>query len=129
MQIEDSKDLSKEVITHSNSNYSNYEYNNNSDINIISTDSYFNEKIKTLLIYCFIIYNDQKYILRIIVDNNFNITFDTLDINSMITNPQVNKGKIFVNNYIDEGILVIPNDIIINFNYNNDRYLILIYLL
>jgi hypothetical protein len=120
-QIEDSKDLSKEFITHLNSNYSNYEYNNNSDINIISTDSYFNEKIKTLLIYCFIIYNDQKYILRIIVDNNFNITFDTLDINSMITNPQVNKGKIFVNNYIDEGILVIPNDIIINFNYNNDQ--------
>ena len=120
-QIEDSKDLSKEVITHLNSNYSNYEYNNNSDINVISTDSYFNEKIKTLLIYCFIIFNDQKYILRIIVDNNFNITFDTLDINSMITNPQVNKGKIFVNNYIDEGILVIPNDIIINFNYNNDQ--------
>ena len=120
-QIENTKDLSKEIISHLNSTYKNLENTNIPGVNIISADSYFNEKTKTLLIYCFIIYNEQKYILRILVDNNFNITFDTLDINSMVTNPQTNKGKIFVNNYNDEGILVIPNDIIINFNYNNEQ--------
>ena len=120
-QIENFKDLSKEIISHLNSIYKNPDNTSNTSINIISTDSYFNEKIKTLFIYCFIIYNNQKYILRIIVDNNFNITFDTLDINSMVINPQANKGQIIVNNYNDEGILVIPNDIIINFNYSNEQ--------
>ena len=120
-QIENWKDLSKEIITHLNSVSKNTFGANNSDINVISTDSYFNEKIKTLLIYCFIIYNNNKFILRIIVDNNFYITFDTFDVTSMITSPNENKAKIFVNNYNDEGILVVPNDIIINFNYYNEH--------
>ena len=118
-QIENTKELSKEILTHFNSISKNVGTTSN-PLNIISTDSYFNEKIKTLLIYCFIEFNEQKYILRIIVDNNFNISFDSLDVNQMITNPNVNRAKIFVNNYSDEGILVIPNDIIINFNYCDD---------
>ena len=111
-QIENTKDLYKEIISHLNIISDNS--NGGENIFILSTDSYFNEQIKTLLIYCYIIYNNKKYILRIIVDNNFYVTFETLDITSMITNPQINRGNIFVNNYHDEGILVIPNDIIIN---------------
>ena len=118
-QIDNWKDLSKEIISHFNSVSNNIEPGG--ELNIISTDSFFNEKIKTLLIYCFITYSNKKYILRIIVDNNFYITFDTFDVTSMITNPIVTTGKIFVNYYNDEGILVIPNDIIINFNYYNEQ--------
>ena len=120
-QIENTKDLSKEIFGHFLEISKNSGVNQNPSLEIFSSDSYFNEKTKTLLIYCYVIYNEQKYILRIIVDNNFNITFDTLDINSISTNPQITKGKIFVNNYNDEGILVIPNDIIINFNYYNEQ--------
>ena len=120
-QIENTKDLYKEIISHLNIISDNS--NGGENIFILSTDSYFNEQIKTLLIYCYIIYNNKKYILRIIVDNNFYVTFETLDITSMITNPQINRGNIFVNNYHDEGILVIPNDIIINFNYYNESNL------
>ena len=119
-EIENWKDLSKEIISHLNSVSKNIvQGGENPGVNIISTDSFFNERIKTLLIYCFITYCNKKFILRIIVDNNFYITFDTFDVTELISNPIVNSGKIFVNNYNDEGILVIPNDIIINFNYCN----------
>ena len=120
-QIESTKDLSKEIISHFDSISKNFGEQSNPSVNIISADSYFNEKIKTLLIYCFLEFNEQKYILRIIVDNNFYITFDSLDINPLITSPNVNRAKIFVNHYSDEGILVVPNDIIINFNYCNQQ--------
>ena len=119
-QIENSKDLSKEIIDHLKS-VSKRNLGEGGSINILSADSYFNENIKTLMLYCYIMYNDAKFILRIIVDNNFYVTFDTFNVNSMITNPQVNTGRIFANNYSDEGILVIPNDIIINFNYENEQ--------
>ena len=118
-QIENSKDLSKDILAHFSVISGGVAQN--PFVEIVSADSYFNENTKTLLIYCYVIYNGQKFILRIIVDNNFNITFDTLDINPKSTKPQVTKGKIFVNKYNDEGILVIPNDIIINFNYYNEN--------
>ena len=119
--IEATKDLSKDIINHLNSIISQYSsYSDNKELSLISIDSYFNDKIKVLFIYCFAIYNDKRFILRLVVDKSFNITFDTLDISNMITKPEINKGKIFVNNYNDEGILVIPNDIIINFNYYNE---------
>ena len=119
--IENSKDLSKEILSHFSQLNKKFESSKNE---IYSVDSFFEENKKILYIYCFLGFYDlnEKYILRIVVDNNFNITFDTLDISDKITKNNVQNFKnckIFVNNYLDEGILVIPDDVIINFNYCN----------
>ena len=119
--IENIKDLSKEILSHFSQLNKKF---NSSKNEIYSVDSFFEENKKILYIYCFLGFNnsDEKYILRIIVDNNFNITFDTLDISDKISKNNVQNFKnckIFVNNFSDEGILVIPDDIIINFNYCN----------
>ena len=119
--IENIKDLSKDISSH----FANINKKFISKRQIIySVDSFFNENKKILYIYCFLGLNDcdEKYILRIIVDNNFNINFDTLDVSDKIEKNNIHNFqncKIFVNNYSDEGILVIPNDVIINFNYCN----------
>ena len=119
--IENTKDLLKDISAHfSQINKKIYSVKHE----IYSVDSFFNENKKILYIYCFLgfIDADEKYILRIVVDNNFYVTFDTLDISDKISKNNIQNYKnckIFVNNYADEGILVIPNDVIINFNYCN----------
>ena len=119
--IENTKDLSKEIIAHFSQLNKKFTSAKNE---IYSVDSFFEENKKVLYIYSFFGFNnlDEKYILRIVIDNNFNITFDTLDISDKISKNNVKdfkNCKIFVNNYSDEGILVIPEDVIINFNYCN----------
>ena len=119
--IENTKDLSKDILSH----FSQINKNLNSSKQVIySVDSFFNENKKTLFIYCFLGFNnyDEKYILRIAVANNFTVSFDTFDVSDKISKNNIQNYKnckIFVNNYADEGILVIPNDVIINFNYCN----------
>ncbi len=119
--IENTKDLSNEIL--SNFSSINKKFNSGKQ-EIYSVDSFFNENKKILYIYCFLGFNcfEEKFILRIVVDNNFNIAFDTLDISDKINKNNLQNFKnckIFVNNYADEGILVIPSDVIINFNYCN----------
>ena len=121
--IENIKDLSKDISSH----FANINKKFISKKQIIySVDSFFNENKKTLYIYCFLGFNDcdEKFILRIVIDNNFNVNFDTLDVSDKIEINNIQNfqnSKIFVNNYSDEGILVIPNDVIINFNYCNSN--------
>ena len=119
--IENNKDLSKEILSHFSQINKKF---SSAKSELYSVDSFFNENKKILFIYCFLgfIDLDEKYILRIVVENNFNITFDTLDISDKITKNNIQNFKnckIFVNNFADEGILVIPDDVIINFNYCN----------
>ena len=121
--IENYKDLSKDILIHFSSINKKF---NSAKEEIYSVDSFFNENKKTLYIYSFLgfIDLDDKYILRIVIDNNFNINFDTLDISDKISNNNIQNYKnckILVNNYADEGILIIPNDVIINFNYSNNN--------
>jgi len=121
--IENYKDISKDILIHFSSINKKF---NSAKEEIYSVDSFFNENKKTLYIYSFLgfIDLDDKYILRIVIDNNFNINFDTLDISDKITNNNIQNYKnckILVNNYADEGILIIPNDVIINFNYCNNN--------
>ena len=119
--IENSKDLYKDIMVHFSEIKMNF---NPSNVDICSVDSFFDEKKKILFIYCFLGINDydEKYILKIIVDNNFNVSFSTINVTDKIEKNNVQNfknSKIFVNNYFDEGILVIPGDVIINFNYCN----------
>ena len=119
--IENTKDLSKEIRSHFSQLNKKFDSAKNE---IYSVDSFFEENKKILYIYSFLGFNNfnEKFILRIVIDNNFNITFDTLDISDKISKNNVQNFKnckIFVNNYSDEGILVIPDDVIINFNYCN----------
>ena len=119
--IENNKDLSKEILSHFSQINKKFSA---AKSELYSVDSFFNENKKILFIYCFLgfIDLDEKYILRIVIENNFNITFDTLDISDKIEKNNIQNFKnckIFVNNFADEGILVIPDDVIINFNYCN----------
>ena len=119
--IENTKDLSKDIL--SLFSLINKKFNSSKQ-EIYSVDSFFNENKKILYLYCFLGFNcfEEKFILRIVIDNNFNISFDTLDISDKISKNNIQNFKnckIFVNNYADEGILIIPNDVIINFNYCN----------
>ena len=123
--IENYKDLSKDILIHFSSINKKF---NSAKEEIYSVDSFFNENKKALYIYSFLgfIDLDDKYILRIVIGGGFNINFDTLDISDKIANNNIQNYKnckILVNNYADEGILIIPNDVIINFNYcnNNDN--------
>ena len=119
--IENTKDLSKDILSHFCQLNKKFNFIKQE---IYSVDSFFDENKMTLYMYCFLGFNghDEKYILRIAIDNNLYITFDTLDISDKISKNNIQNFKnckIFVNNYADEGILVIPNDVIINFNYCN----------
>ena len=116
-QIDNTKDITKNIYdTLYYSDNSNIKYN----INIISVDSYFNEISKTIQIYCYLNYGKNKYVFRISINDNFYMNYNYFLIDGLKESEYSNRGKISVNKYIDEGILVIPNEQILNFHYYTD---------